>query len=1054
MKQKNLNLTLLLFCMIVGMGSAWGEEYSFTIQTSDFNTTSYAANNGSHDFTATCTTDASKTMTVSCTTNQIMQSSSVMQWQKSNGYIYNTTNLGTIKSVTVNSSAGTFTTNYGTTEHPTSGTTVGNGFFTVKVGGATGKTSSVVVVFETSSSEPKEPCSVTLSDDSSILTEKTGGAGVILPARDGNETYSFVGWSTTNLGSEETTTKPEVFVAGTYKPNANVTLYPIYERTEGTAFTATSNNLSASTTDYQILESGKSARYKISAKNNYSNPLRVYTNNTLTIDASRDYNVTKVVLEGSDKSNPVTNLTLKSGQSGDTTVEDGKVIWTGNAQEVVFTASLAQARVSTITVTYCGSNIYYYVSELPEVLPLDHITATNPTKTLYKVGETFSTEGMTVTAYYEDTAEGKNVTIYTYNNNPLTADDNKVTISYTENGVTKTADVDIDVVALDKIEVTTPPTKTEYTEGEDFDATGMEVTATWGTEVGKTISEVVDATTDGSNLQPGTTSITLSYTHEGITKTVTQEIKVNAIPTYTVTIETPENGTLVVKNGDAVISTGDEVKNGATLTITATPNDGYKYKNWQYKEGTNSWKTKYTNYEYTVNGADVSFRANFELIPTYEVTWSINGQVQTTTVREGESITTPTVESIDEYNFVGWSTAEIPEEVTEEPTYVSVSSGEYAPTADITMYAVYERIEADNSNNKNYVLSYDNSDMPLKYEDTTITIDDAKFHLSYVGRFEDYSTKELYKYFQMKKPESDGSKTGTIWVDENFGHCVNSIKVNFNEGNSATAIVKVIYGENEVTLSNNSNTCNLNGASIFEINTSSADLVVKINSIEFNCTSGTSYYTTAPLGMMTITLNPACYDEEDDNKVYGTFSSSKAFVVPSNLTVAEVGISNDILNVESYNTGDIVPANRGVMVSAAEGGSYKVYVAKDGTSVLGSDNCLRPSGDEGITVEAMAAADANCTYYRLTMHEGTQIGYWWGAENGAAFNLGANKAYLAVPSGTSVKANLWFGGVETSISAPEALNAENGVIYNLNGQRVSSATKGIYIKNGKKYFVK
>lgn len=122
--------------------------YSFTIQTSDFNSTSYVANNGSHDFTATCTTDKTKTLTVSCTTNQIMLNSGVMQWQKSNAYIYNTTDLGTIKSVTVNSTAGTFTTNYGTSEHPTSGTTVGNGFFTVKVGSATGKTSSVVVTFE------------------------------------------------------------------------------------------------------------------------------------------------------------------------------------------------------------------------------------------------------------------------------------------------------------------------------------------------------------------------------------------------------------------------------------------------------------------------------------------------------------------------------------------------------------------------------------------------------------------------------------------------------------------------------------------------------------------------------------------------------------------------------------------------------------------------------------------------------------------------------------------------------------------------------------------
>lgn len=70
-----------------------------------------------------------------------------MQWQKSNGYIYNKTDLGTIQSVTVSSSAGTFTTYYGASQKPTSGTTVGGGFFNIKVGGATGKTSKVTVTF-------------------------------------------------------------------------------------------------------------------------------------------------------------------------------------------------------------------------------------------------------------------------------------------------------------------------------------------------------------------------------------------------------------------------------------------------------------------------------------------------------------------------------------------------------------------------------------------------------------------------------------------------------------------------------------------------------------------------------------------------------------------------------------------------------------------------------------------------------------------------------------------------------------------------------------------
>lgn len=123
------------------------KTYTLTIQTSDFSTSSYAANNGSHDFTAVNAVDSSKTMTVSIYTNQIMQSSSAMQWQAKNAYLYNSTDIGTIESITVNSTAGTFTTYYGTAQNPTENTTVGNGYFTVKVGSATGKTSSVVVVF-------------------------------------------------------------------------------------------------------------------------------------------------------------------------------------------------------------------------------------------------------------------------------------------------------------------------------------------------------------------------------------------------------------------------------------------------------------------------------------------------------------------------------------------------------------------------------------------------------------------------------------------------------------------------------------------------------------------------------------------------------------------------------------------------------------------------------------------------------------------------------------------------------------------------------------------
>ena len=122
--------------------------YKLTIDTSNFTTVSYANNNNEKTSYAVCTTDNSKTYEVKWTSNQVMQSNSNMQWQKNNGYIYNSTDLGTITAVTVTSSAGSFTTYYGTSEQPSSGSSgTGKGFFKTSVGNATGTTSMVEITF-------------------------------------------------------------------------------------------------------------------------------------------------------------------------------------------------------------------------------------------------------------------------------------------------------------------------------------------------------------------------------------------------------------------------------------------------------------------------------------------------------------------------------------------------------------------------------------------------------------------------------------------------------------------------------------------------------------------------------------------------------------------------------------------------------------------------------------------------------------------------------------------------------------------------------------------
>ena len=120
---------------------------------------------------------------------------------------------------------------------------------------------------------------------------------------------------------------------------------------------------------------------------------------------------------------------------------------------------------------------------------------------------------------------------------------------------------------LDSIAVTTPPTKTAYREGEDFNPAGMVVTATYTDST--TAPVVLYTVTDGADMEAGKTSVTISYTEGGVTKTTTQDITV--AKEYDVTVN---GGT-----GNGKYVTGQEV------TISAFELGGRKFKEWQGAEG-------------------------------------------------------------------------------------------------------------------------------------------------------------------------------------------------------------------------------------------------------------------------------------------------------------------------------------------------------------------------------------------------------------------------------------------------------------------------------------
>ena len=185
----------------------------------------------------------------------------------------------------------------------------------------------------------------------------------------------------------------------------------------------------------------------------------------------------------------------------------------------------------------------------------------------------------------------------------------------------------------------------------------------------------------------------------------------------------------------------------------------------------------------------------------------------------------------------------------------------------------------------------------------------------------------------------------------------------------------------------------------------------------------------------------------DNNQSICTYSSTKAFRVPSGVTAyyAKEKDASNIVRLKAVPDG-IVPANQGVLLVGAVNKTEAMLDVDYRTEVTADVNIFRN------TASGPTAMGANC-YVLANSTDG--IGFYH-ATQGTTLSQG--KAYLDF-SGSSVRAfTLSFGDddVTTGISNIEADgNAEKAPVYDLSGRRIAQPSgRGIYIKNGKKYFVK
>ena len=188
----------------------------------------------------------------------------------------------------------------------------------------------------------------------------------------------------------------------------------------------------------------------------------------------------------------------------------------------------------TVTATLGGESVSEVVQvggallyEVDLVITSGVAVTNQPQKTTYFIGENFDPAGMVVTATYADKTTENVTAACTFTPQTMAAGTKSVTVTYKRAGITKTATVAVAVRVLDRIAVTTAPSKTAYKYGETFNKAGMVVTARYNDGGSQTVTGYTYSPTGA--LSQGNTTITVSYSEGGVTKTTTQAITVTVI---------------------------------------------------------------------------------------------------------------------------------------------------------------------------------------------------------------------------------------------------------------------------------------------------------------------------------------------------------------------------------------------------------------------------------------------------------------------------------------------------------------------------------------------
>lgn len=190
---------------------------------------------------------------------------------------------------------------------------------------------------------------------------------------------------------------------------------------------------------------------------------------------------------------------------------------------------------------------------------------------------------------------------------------------------------------------------------------------------------------------------------------------------------------------------------------------------------------------------------------------------------------------------------------------------------------------------------------------------------------------------------------------------------------------------------------------------------------------------TAPT-TVNLTLNTA------PDYTYSTYSPEwdLDFSTVNGIEAYKATVSGEKVNLEKIN--GKVRAYEGILIKNVDHVASVAIPVTTGATVLEGNNLV------GVTAPLSATNFTSKNAYILVSDTEFQR-----ITDTSTNKLAKGKAYLELPAGAAAKPSSLFFGEATGINGVAVEKKADNAIYNLQGMRVKTPTKGLYIINGKKY---